>query len=277
MRTRCHSPRCHRCSTGKSGSHPPLVPERLKTSLNVESGLNDGLCVPLLLLAIALSKTDADPAGLAIKLLVQEIGIGALVGITLTLICSSLIHYSEKNQWISSKWAQIPVTALSLICFTVAQELHGSGYIAAFVGGLTFCILNRRKRSHELTHDAEESGDILSMLTWILFGAVAIHGFIENFSLTILGYALLSLTLIRILPVMISLTKSDTNGISRLFLSWFGPRGLASVVFAVIIINSGIPQAEPIAHVITCTILLSVLAHGMTAVPFIKKFSNSMH
>lgn len=261
---------------GKAVVTNPKVPNRLRTTLNVESGLNDGLCVPLLLLAIALSKTSAEPTGLAIKLLLQEIGIGATIGITLAFIGSHIIRYSENRQWISNKWAQIPVTLLALICFTVAQQLHGSGYIAAFIGGLTFCILNKEKRSHELAHDAEESGDILSMLTWILFGAVAIHGFLENFSLNIILYSLLSLTVVRLLPVMLSLLGSNTNISSRVFLSWFGPRGLASVVFAVIIIDSQIPQSESIAHIITCTILLSVFAHGISAIPFINRFHKSM-
>ena len=155
---------------------------------------------------------------------------------------------------------------LSLASFAVAQSLHGSGYIAAFVGGLLFGYM-ARKRTHELVIDTEGVGETLAMVTWILFGSVVIPEVVDLITWKVVAYSLLSLTLIRMLPIMLSLTGSRERVESKLFLAWFGPRGLASIVFAVIVLNHRVPGAKLLSVIVACTVLLSAIAHGITANP----------
>ncbi len=254
------------------------VSERLRTTVNVESGLNDGLCVPMLLLFITLANRPQmqETTGLALELFLSEIGLGLLLGVTITWLGCHLLTFAVTRDWASPKWIPMSISILALLCFLVAQDLHGSGYIAAFVGGITFNILNQTE-AHNLVNDTEESGEILGMVTWILFGALTY----QTVSLSPIAkdwlYAILSLTVIRMIPVIIALSGTGLNWTSKVFLAWFGPRGLASVVFTFIIINSQIPQAEKITTIISCTILLSVILHGLSAVPFIRKFSKALH
>lgn len=254
------------------------VSERLRTTANVESGLNDGLCVPLLLLFIALANRPQmhETTELAMELFLSEIGLGLLFGVTITWLGTRLLTLAVARDWASPKWVPMSISILALLCFLVAQDLHGSGYIAAFVGGVTFTLLNH-KQVHDLVNDTEESGEILGMLTWILFGVLAYHTVSHQPAAEDWIYAILSLTVIRVLPAMLVLSGTGLNWTSKFFLAWFGPRGLASVVFAFIIINSQVPQAEKIAAIISCTILLSVVLHGVSALPFIKKFSKALN
>ena len=246
------------------------VPAHIRMSLNVESGLNDGICVPILFLFLALATANSginDTTSLAVQLVVTEIGIGILAGLVVTAVGIGLILQALKLGWITRMWGQLPITMLSLACFAVAQSLHGSGYIAAFVGGLLFGYLARR-RAHKLVLDTEGVGETLGMLTWILFGSVVIPDVIDAFSWQILGYSLLSLTVIRMLPVMLSLLCTKEPIRNRLFMAWFGPRGLASIVFAIIVLGQALPGAEQLSVVVSCTVLLSAVLHGISATPF---------
>jgi NhaP-type Na+/H+ or K+/H+ antiporter len=192
---------------GKAVITQKCVPEKLRTSLNVESGLNDGLCVPLLLLFITLSTAggkDTEVSTLLAELLLAEIGIGVAAGLAITAAGYWLSHRAWKMGWITQLWGQLPIAMLALTCFAVAQSLGGSGYIASFVGGFLFGDL-ARKQSHKLVLDTEVVGETLGMVTWIFFGASIIPVVLAHFSWLAIAYALLSLTLIRLLPVMLSL------------------------------------------------------------------------
>jgi NhaP-type Na+/H+ or K+/H+ antiporter len=255
---------------GKAVVTNKAVPARIREALNLESGLNDGLCVPILLLFIALAKAStggSDVIAMATNFFVQELGIGIAVGLVVTACGSWLYHRAWKLGWIVTDWRQLPVVMLSLTCFAVAQTLHGSGFIAAFVGGLLFGYLARRS-AHDLVLDTEGVGETLGMLTWALFGCVVIPEVVDAFNWQVIGYALLSLTVIRMLPIVVSLSGTKEEIESKLFLAWLGPRGLASIVFAVIVINNNLPGAELISVVVACTIILSAFAHGLTANPF---------
>ncbi|PID41351.1 MAG: sodium:proton antiporter [Proteobacteria bacterium] len=254
---------------GKAVVTNKAVPVHIRTSLNVESGLNDGLCVPVLFVFVALATAGGEKletTSLAIQLVVTEIGIGVIVGFVITAIGYWLVYQAWKLGWITQLWKQLLVTMLALMCFAVAQSLHGSGYIAAFVGGFLFGSLTR-KRAHEFVLATEGHGEMLGMLTWVLFGSVVIVKVIDYFTWQILLYSLLSLTLIRMLPIVLSLSGSGERIESKLFLAWFGPRGLASIVFAVIVLNHQVVGAEFIAVIVTCTVLLSTIVHGITANP----------
>jgi NhaP-type Na+/H+ or K+/H+ antiporter len=159
--------------------------------------------------------------------------------------------------------------ALAIACFSVAQSLHGSGYIAAFTGGLLFGF-TAKDATHRLVLAAEGTGETLALMTWLVFGTAVIGQSIEYFTWEMLVYALLSLTVIRILPIFLSLSGTGESTVSKLFLGWFGPRGLASIVFAIIVINKGVPGGKFIALVVVLTVFLSLVAHGVSANPLAK-------
>ncbi len=255
---------------GKAVVTNKAVPGRIREALNLESGLNDGLCVPILLLFIALATAGTGESGvfaMATRYFAQELGIGIAVGLMFAAGGSWLYRQAWKLGWIAMDWRHLPVVMLSLACFAVAQSLHGSGFIAAFVGGLLFGYIARR-HAHDLVLDTEGLGETLGMLTWALFGVVVIPAVVDLFNWQVTVYALLSLTVIRMLPIVLSLTGIKESIESKLFLAWFGPRGLASIVFAVIVLNNDLPGAELISVIVACTITLSAFAHGLTASPF---------
>jgi NhaP-type Na+/H+ or K+/H+ antiporter len=263
---------------GKAVVSNEAVPDEVRQGLNVESGLNDGICVPILFvfLALALDKAgDEGPWALAVKLVFEEIGIGLAVGLVLTFAAAKLLKFARQRQWLTHTWIQIPVVAMALSCFSVAQYLGGSGFIAAFSGGILFGILDThlsREVRDEFLLASEGTGDTLALITWVIFGSAVVGQAVGNFSWMILFYSVLSLTVIRMLPVFLSLTGSGIDTEGKLFIGWFGPRGLASIVFAVIVVNSGLPDSGPLAMTVVCTILLSIIGHGVTANPWARAY-----
>lgn len=245
-----------------------VIPPRLREGLNCESGLNDGLCVPILLVFIALahgySGGETETSGLT--LVAKEIGIGAIVGLAVAGGGAWLLKSSALAGWVSEVWAQLSVPALALACFAIAQGLHGSGYIAAFTGGMLFGSL-AKKAKHQLVMPGEGIGESLAMMTWLIFGTAVLGQKAQFFTMEIILYSILSLTLIRMVPMYLALTGTGERAPTKLFLGWFGPRGLASIVFTIIVINEHLPGAPFLAIVVTCTIGLSLLAHGVSANP----------
>jgi sodium/hydrogen antiporter len=257
---------------GKAVVTNQSVPAKIRESLNVESGLNDGICVPVLFLLIALFAAQTGegvkfPFGLI--LFAKQIGIGLVAGLVITFVADRFVNYSEKHGWISKSWETIVIIALAFSCYTAAQIAGGSGFIACFTGGLLYSAINR-KYKHDFLEKAEGAGDTLSMLTWIIFSSVVITIHLRHFTWEVILYSLLSLTLIRMIPVLLSLIHSGISWKEKLFISWFGPRGLASIVFAIIVFDIGLPHKETIILTAVCTIMLSIILHGLTANPFIK-------
>jgi NhaP-type Na+/H+ or K+/H+ antiporter len=254
---------------GKGVVTNKAVPPRIREGLNVESGLNDGLCVPVLFVFITLAsakEASTDGTLLFLTYAAREIGIGLAVGLCVTAIGSWLTLFCWRRGWISKIWIQLPVIMLAFTCFTVAQLLHGSGYIASFVGGILFGKL-AKESNHELLLSAEGMAETLAMLTWIVFGTAVIWKAYELFSWQAVVYAVMSLTVVRMVPTFLSLTGTGESADNKLFLGWFGPRGLASIVFAIIVLNTNLPGAERMAVVVICAVMLSALAHGLTANP----------
>ena len=254
---------------GKAVITNPAVPSPIREGLNAESGLNDGICVPILFLFIALAVgTDVQGSsmGLALKLVGREIGIGLIVGLGLTASGSWLLRFCWKRGWVTDVWGQMPVVALSMGSFALAQSLHGSGYIAAFTGGILFGYL-AKKETHKLVHAAEGIGETMALFTWVIFGAAVVGKVFEYISWEVVLYAVLSLTVVRMLPVYLSLIGTAADHHSKLFLGWFGPRGLASIVFAIIVLNENLPGGKTLAITVVCTVFLSVIVHGLTANP----------
>jgi NhaP-type Na+/H+ or K+/H+ antiporter len=259
---------------GKAVVTNETVPDAVRQGLNVESGLNDGICVPILFVFLALATGKAGEEGpwqLAIKLVVEEIGIGLVVGLLLTALAVGLLKFAKRRNWLTETWIQVQVVALALACFAAAQFIGGSGFIAAFSGGLLFRALAKEHRE-EFLLAAEGTGDTMALITWVIFGAAVISKALGNFSWIVVIYSILSLTLIRMLPVYISLTGLQADNESKLFVGWFGPRGLASVVFAVIVLNANLPNGGILAMTVVCTVILSIILHGISANPWARGY-----
>jgi NhaP-type Na+/H+ or K+/H+ antiporter len=263
---------------GKAVITNEAVPDDVRQGLNVESGLNDGICVPILFIFLALARDtghDALPWTRVLALVGEEIGIGLAIGVVVTALAVQLLGYAARHHWLTPTWLQIPVVALALTCFATAQALGGSGFIASFVGGLLFGALARQHREM-LLRAAEGTGDTFALITWVIFGSAVIGQALGYFNWRLLLYAMLSLTVIRMLPVFLALIGSGMNTESRLFIGWFGPRGLASIVFGVIVVNAGLPHSHPMAVVVVFTVILSVLAHGFSANPWARAYGARM-
>jgi len=257
---------------GKAVVSDKSVPANIRQSLNVESGLNDGICVPVLFVFLALAAGSGahgdSTSALVLTLVAEELGIGIAVGVGLTILGTLFMKYCADRGWITETWRQLPVIALAVACFSLAQFIGGSGFIACFVGGFLFGGIAKDLR-HGLLLAAEGTGDTMALITWVVFGAAVVGQKIDAFSWEVVVYAVLSLTVIRMLPVFISLSKTNLQTSEKLFLGWFGPRGLASIVFAVIVLNHDLPGGDTIALTAVCTILLSVIGHGISANPLI--------
>ncbi|WP_027184560.1 cation:proton antiporter [Desulfovibrio inopinatus] len=250
------------------------VPDTIRDGLNLESGLNDGICVPILFVFLAMIADEQarnSVFGLALQLVLEEIGIGVAVGVGLAVLSSHIIRYCSKHGFITETWRQLPVVALSISCFALAQLFGGSGFIAAFVGGLVFGGVTKEHK-HHLLLAAEGSGDTMALITWVFFGYAIIGHDGLSFTWPMFVYAILSLTVIRMAPVFLVLSGLNLSPHAKLFMGWFGPRGLASVVFAVLILDGKLPHGQTIVLTAILTICLSILTHGLTAVPLSRAF-----
>jgi NhaP-type Na+/H+ or K+/H+ antiporter len=263
---------------GKAVVSNPKVAAPVREGLNVESGLNDGICVPVLLmfLALLIEEHTQSPLSLAIELFFEELGIGALIGGTLTFMAWLMQRYSGKHHWQTPMWSQLTLPGLAVLCFATAQTLGGSGFIAAFVGGLLASYLFAEQK-HNLLKASEEFASLLSIITWVVFGALVIPSVWSSFTVDVWLYALLSLTVIRIVPVLVSLAGTGFDFETRLFIGWFGPRGLASIVFAIMILDYPLQTGRTLVAVAACTVLLSVLLHGLSANPWVSRLANRIN
>lgn len=261
---------------GKAVVSNPAVPAPIREGLNQESGLNDGICVPVLLLLLALIAPTEQHSGtglLAITLLLEEIGIGLLVAWGLTTFTLRLLKTSYLNGWQLPLWRQLTMPGLALLCFALAQTLGGSGFIAAFVGGL---LMGRKlgEHKHAYLDSCEGYGDLLSVVIWMVFSATLMPMLAELLHWQYWLYAAASLTLLRMVPVWLSLLGTGLKLELKLFIGWFGPRGLASIVFAVMVLQNepALLGQRPIIATVLCTIILSVILHGLTANPWVARF-----
>jgi len=256
---------------GKPVVTSPILDAPMREALNLESGLNDGICVPvvIILLEIAVgTHIEGHTVGSMLWVVIEELGIGVLVGIVVTRGAAFLLRLTVRLGWLGEEWVQVPVVAVAIICYAGAQEIGGSGFIACFVGGLLVSWL-APKRKHDLLFGAESVGQTLAMLTWVAFGALAVGRLAGRLDFSIVLYAALSLTVVRMLPVFLCLAGTAIGTAGKLFIGWFGPRGLASIVFGVIVFNERLPGNDTLAAVVVATVLLSVIAHGVTANPLL--------
>jgi sodium/hydrogen antiporter len=260
---------------GKPVVTNPTVPPAMREALNLESGLNDGICVPIVVLLLGLAvgtQIEGGTVAHVARVVIEAIGIGLIVGLALTWLTTVMLRFAEGRGWISEHWVEIPIVALAAACFAAAQALGGSGFIACFVGGLLLSGLGARHKQ-ELLRGAEHMGEALALLTWVIFGGIVVARMIDRVTWSALLYAILSLTVIRMLPVFLCLIGTKTTVADKLFIGWFGPRGLATIVFAVLVLDEKLPGNDTIMLAAGWTVLLSVIAHGVTANPLVRRMA----
>ena len=174
---------------------------------------------------------------------------------------------------IDELWLQIIPVAGAGLAYGLAVWMGGSGFIAAFVAGAVFGGL-RHEIGGEATRFLEETGEVLGAVTFILFGAVMLVPMLDELSVEIVLYALLSLTVVRMVPVALALLGSGARRPTLAFVGWFGPRGLASIVFAVILVEEAdLTHEAVLLNTIFLTIALSVILHGLTAAPLAGRYA----
>jgi len=261
---------------GKAVVTNPAVPDAVREGLNVESGLNDGICVPILFVFLALatqSGAEGSSGALALRLVTEEIGIGAAVGVGLAVAGAHGLRAAAGRGWIEpGPWVQIPVIALAFGSFALAQLAGGSGFIASFTGGLVFGGLIQQQHKETVLEGAEGASEALSLMTWVVFGAAVVGQHAGTTDWRVVLYAVLSLTVVRMLPVAVSVVGLGTRTDSKLFLGWFGPRGLASIVFLVIAAQKNLPGSDTLIAVTLVTVVFSILGHGLSANPLAAAF-----
>jgi sodium/hydrogen antiporter len=249
----------------------PAVPARIRRLLNVESGLNDGIATPVVLVAIAGAATAEHAASVGPGAAVAELALGVLAGVLVGGAGGLVVNVARRRGWAESGFAGSAVLALAVCAYACALALHGNGFIAAFVGGLAYGATSG-KLGERLVPYVEETGALVSLLVWLAFGAIAVVPAFESLTWQAVLYAVLSLTVIRMVPVALALAGRRLGRAAVAFVGWFGPRGLASVVFALLALEDLGQFAEPAITVIAFTVLLSVVAHGLTANPLARRY-----
>lgn len=248
----------------------PKVPMRIRQALNVEGGMDDGITLPSLLLFISLAISSETGLGKGIFLVftARHIVIGILAGVILGYLGARYITWGNKSGWMSSQFQKISWLALVVLTFAAAEIINGNGYIAAFLFGIISGNTLEKEESDRLYSFAVVENTLLMMLTFMFFGAVLLYPALQHINLEIVIYAVLSLTVVRMLPVAISLIGTKLRLESKLYLGWFGPRGIGSILYAYTILRGEeSARHDLIFSLIMITIFLSVLAHGISAAP----------
>lgn len=265
-------------SLGQSVVSNPIVPVRIRQTLNIESGMNDGIAMPFLLAALALASSEAlykTPFHFLADLAVQII-VGIIAGVAIGYLGAKFLQLGQRSGWMSREYQRICSIALILISALVAELMGGNGFIAAFSFGIAFSRVEIEE-ADDLHEYVEIEVAILMLLTFLLFGAVMLPPAVEALSPEIVLYAGLSLTLVRMIPVGISLIGEKVRPITTLFVGWFGPRGVASILYIFLVLEQeSLFSLELIYSAAMITVLLSIFAHGITAAPAAKLYGTKI-
>lgn len=253
----------------------PAVPARVRRVVNVESGLNDGIATPVVMVAIAGAATVEGLPGSGAAGALVDLAVGVAVGAVVGGLSGRAMRLARRRGWASEDFAGPGILALALAAYAATLALGGNGFVAAFVAGLAFGSSAGRGGAREVFY-VEQTAGFVSLLTWLVFGAVAVPAVLQEADWRILAYAVLSLTVVRMVPVWLSFAGARLAPATTAFVGWFGPRGLASIIFALIAMEElDVDVRRPVA-VIGTTVLLSVLAHGLSAKPLADRYAASV-
>ena len=245
------------------------LPHKIRETLEIESGLNDGISVPFLFLFLAagLATETFKPLNYFFITTLEQIGFGMIIGLLVGLMGGWMVLQAQKRGWITKTYQRLALLVLAILSWLIADQLGGSGFIAAFVGGLATGYIFE-DAGDVLTDFTSAEGMLLSLAVFFVMGAL-IAPLIPYVTWQIVLYAVLSLSIVRMLPVAISLIGTKTERNSVLFLGWFGPRGLASIVLALVALEkvTVFPGKDTFILTVLITVLLSVILHGITALP----------
>jgi NhaP-type Na+/H+ or K+/H+ antiporter len=264
---------CTDAALGQAVVTDQRVPSRIRQGLNVESGLNDGICVPLFFIALALAEWDEGTvtAHAAVHLVLEEIGYGLIAGVAAGILGALALRLARRLP-VEAHWLQILTVATAVLAAGIATGLGGSIFIAAFTAGFLFGVITRA-HGGEVSHLVDEGGELLNAVTFIVFGAAILGPVLDELGWEVLVYAVLSLTVVRMLPVALSLLGTGARRPTLGFVGWFGPRGLATIVFAVILIDeSSLPHERTMLLAVVATIGISVFAHGLSSRPLTNRY-----
>ena len=252
------------------------VPVRIRQAINVESGLNDGIALPAVLLfaALASAESAASGAGDWFRFGIMQLTLGPLTGIAVGYLGARLLDTAAERGWVSESFQGIGILSLAVFIYVAAELIGGNGFIAAFIGGLVFGNTIRHPCTF-LFEFMETEGQLLMLITFLVFGAALLPEALEHAEPIFFLYAILSLTIIRMIPIALSLLGTGLRAPSQLFLGWFGPRGLASILFVLLILEeSQLPHREELLSITVITVALSILLHGLTAAPFARIYGS---
>ncbi len=247
-----------------------LVPVRIRQTLNIESGLNDGIAMPFLLMALAVIGAE-EAGGLLywIRLGFSQIALGVVAGAVVGLAGWRFMSWGRSSGWMSTEFQKISAVVLALLAYSLAGLIGGNGFIAAFVMGVTLGNVSTDKRFDKLDEHVAVEVELAVLLTYMfVFAGVMLPDALRMVDWRVVLYAVLSLTIVRILPVMASMVGSGLQPVTVSFLGWFGPRGLASILYLFTVIDEQtLPGIETVYTVTLITVLLSIFAHGISAAP----------
>ena len=255
---------------GQAVVNSPRVPAYIRQAINVESGLNDGICLPVLLLFVALAEESerATDASYWLTFSGKQIVFGTVIGVAVGYFGSKLIIKSLRRKWMNDSFEDLSVLGLSILAYAGADTIGGNGFIAAFCAGLTLGNIAPKSTRQKLYDFGEAEGQLLTLISFLLYGAVMIVPSLSQATWQMWLYAVGSLTLARMLGVAISTIGSNLQPISVLFIGWFGPRGIASIIYGLVIVEEdNLPTSDLIFTTMAITVLISIFAHGLSAVP----------
>jgi NhaP-type Na+/H+ or K+/H+ antiporter len=252
----------------------PRVPIRIRQAINIESGLNDGIAVPFIAIftAGAIAAEGISSQGSWLEFAAKQIGFGAGVGVLLGVGAGRLIHLSVVRRWMGEAFLRISVLALAIGAFALAELVEGNGLIAAFVAGMAFGNTTKHV-NEELFEFTEEEGQLLVLLTFFVFGVAFLSPAFEEIDIRTVIFVVLVLTVVRMVPIALSLVGLNLRGDTILILGWFGPRGLASLVFALDLLEGEVEDRVQMFNVAAIAIAVSVVVHGLSAQPLAKWYA----
>jgi NhaP-type Na+/H+ or K+/H+ antiporter len=248
------------------------IPERIRHALSTESGFYDGFALAALLaaLAVASEQADSDETHWGWFLVRTEL-MSSAVGVGVGLLGGWVIGRSRKRGWMSDTWAQLATLAIALMCFQVGEHLHGSGFVAAFAGGLAFAFAARRVDSRPDTHVSDAAAQLLELLVFAMFGGYAVIVGWRDATWRVVVFAVVAVVVVRLVAVSLALVRSDVPMRERLFIGWFGPRGISTLVLGLLVVERGeLVQESLIVQVVAVTVSLSLVIHSLTAWPGIR-------